>query len=472
MLYEPADICPDEANGSGTVDLTQGLTVRWQPAGDTALTAFRLCFYAPDAAGTLLYDTGRRTLPLPFYGLDCLGRAQRFAFQLAAETLAEAGLQNGGEYRLVITQWSGSESVTQGAASVFRGRTAPRLVLADLPDPLTARSYRFSAEHTQAEGDGLRRVRWQLALAGAESEPFYDSGDLLTPLLRLDWDGFLPGFRYAVRLRTVSSAGAEADTGWQTFACAYPTDPTPGALTAQNDPEGGVRLRWSPVEGAVSCTLLRQAEGAVTLQPLGSVDAEVTQLLDLTACPGRAYRWYLFPESKSTALRPLVSESVTVRGRLTLLLECEPAEEENSIYSLCAVHRFLPAEAGALGNGSSPSLQPGFGRYPPLQKDETCALQGTLSAVIGFAAPEALPAGLSLPAALSGGRAEAEALTLLSRSEKTLFLLDPALGLRQIALAGPVSLTVDRRSAALPLRVSIPWVESGSTERVGVIDPL
>lgn len=252
MLYQPTNIYPSMTGslGNGVVDVTKPLSVSWQVNGNSAMSAFQIVIYKNDAASTKVYSTGKLTSGCPFYGVDYAGSIQFFSYTITSSQMSGAGMANGNEYKMVITQWWGSSSVTQTSASVFLTRSAPSVTLGSIPSPLEVREYSFTAAYTQAQGDNLNWVRWELALVGdGEYETLKDTGKIYgTAQLRLDYDGFFSGSTYAVRCSVQTQNGIEASTGWQSFSVSYETTPLSGTLSAC--PVGGVsgvKLTFPPV---------------------------------------------------------------------------------------------------------------------------------------------------------------------------------------------------------------------------------
>lgn len=277
MLYQPTNITPSMTGGlgNGCVDATKALRVSWQVNGNSAMTAFQIVVYRNNAASTQLYTTGKLTQGCPFYGVDYAGNVQFFAYTIPASALSGAGITNGGEYKLVITQWwSASESVTQTSASAFITRATPVLSIASLPATVAVRSYTFTASYTQTQGDSLNWARWQFALVnGDEYETLRDTGRIYgTGELRFSYDGLFSGSRYAVRCSVQTQNGVEADTGWAEFNVQYAMEPIPGELNATADAAAcGIRLTFPPIrsipadiEGAYSTadSYLHLADGA------------------------------------------------------------------------------------------------------------------------------------------------------------------------------------------------------------------
>lgn len=163
MLFQPTNITPSLRGelGNGTVDATKDLTVSWQVNGNSPLTAFQIVIYQNNTSSTQVYTTGKKTDNCPFYGTNYAGAVETFSYTIPKAALSGAGITNGKEYKLVITQWwSSSESVVQTSAAAFLTRAAPSLALKSFPPVLAVRLYTFEANYTQAQGDVLNWVRW------------------------------------------------------------------------------------------------------------------------------------------------------------------------------------------------------------------------------------------------------------------------------------------------------------------------
>lgn len=251
-LYQPTNIIPSLIGsfGNGVVDAsdTNGMTVSWQVNGNSAMTAFEIKILSQNAASTVLYDTGKITSGCPFYGTDFAGRIQFFSYTISAAALSTASITNGNEYKLLITQWwSNADSITQSSASAFRTRAKPTLTISNLPEPLTARSYKFNASYSQANGDSINWVRWQIADVDKVDEPFFDTQNIYgTGELSAEYDGFFTDNTYAVRCTVQTESGVIADTDWNIFSCEYVVKPLEGLVSVCQTCTG-VKLAWDNI---------------------------------------------------------------------------------------------------------------------------------------------------------------------------------------------------------------------------------
>lgn len=251
-LFQPTNVTPSTfaGLGGGVIDVADGLTVAWQVNGNSALTAYQIAVYANDENSTLKYDTGKLSDNCPFYGIDYTGNVKFFTHSITAALLSEAGITNGGEYKIIITQWwSDTESIAQTSASVFVTRTAPAVSLVNFSQEISTRNATFNAAYTQAQGDALMWARWQIA-AGADGEEIIaDTNNIYgTAELKTEYDGFFTGNTYSVKLTIQTVNGVQATTGWQEFAVAYAETPLAGYVQAKCiRGVGGVLLQWPEI---------------------------------------------------------------------------------------------------------------------------------------------------------------------------------------------------------------------------------
>ena len=252
-LFQPTNITPSVLGelGNGTVDITQDLTVTWQVNGNSAMTAFEIVFYQNNAGSSQLYTTGKVTEGCPFYGTNYAGKVIPFSYTIPTASLTGAGMANGNTYKLVITQyWSDKDSVTQVSAAAFVTRAVPTLVIDNMPETLAAKNATFTATYTQAQGDALNWVRWQIADADHLDNPFYDTGNIYgTAQLQAQYDGFFRESSYAVQCLVQTENGVNVSTGWQTFSVDYAASSLEGAVQVRQErgDRSALLVSWSDV---------------------------------------------------------------------------------------------------------------------------------------------------------------------------------------------------------------------------------
>lgn len=236
-LFMPTNVLPSATGGTGAgcVDATQPLSVSWNVNGFSPMTAFEIVIYQNNAQSTQVYTTGKLTDGCPFYGTNYAGEAQVFTYSIPAADLLSAGIVNGGSYKLAVTLWwSANDSVTQSSASAFITRSAPVLTLDTVPDPMTGKSYTFTANYTQAQGDALDFVRWRVASGESGETILLDTGNIYgTGELACTYDGFFIGETYSVRCDVQTANGISATTGWSSFTVEYTVNDLEGVVQAE-----------------------------------------------------------------------------------------------------------------------------------------------------------------------------------------------------------------------------------------------
>lgn len=466
MLFQPSNISPDEINGSGCVDITEGLAVTWQVSGDSAMTAYKVDIYNNNAASTLIYSTGRTALAAPFWGINYKGEQQYFTAEIPAAALSEAGMVNGGEYKLLISQWwSAEDLVQQATASLFLTRSAPTVTMDTIPSPLSGKAYSFAAVYTQAQGDPIKWVRWQLAQADETAAPFVDTGNITgTGELRLDYDGFFTGEQYAVRCTVETANGIQASSGWVDFTVSYTVGPAIGQVEAQLLPEdGAVFVKWTQLSAVQGYAIYRRRAEDRVLTKIAEVDSTTGQLRDYAVRSGSSYVYYVFPAgSTSYVTEPLVSETVCVRFWFWKIIEAN--ETENGYFAPVQVHLFKVGMGGVseneFSNNNAPTLQKNFTRYPTRQPETANYLSGSVSGYIGT---------VSRAAEYTDTVRDSDRVFKLSTTENALFLADPKGHFLRIHTAQAVMLSIGHANAVMPQTMTIHWAETDSAESAAVI---
>lgn len=466
MLFQPSNISPDEIYGTGTVDLTQGMTISWRVAGNSAMTDYQIVFYENNAASTQLYTTGKVTLSTPFWGTDYNGETQYFSVTIAAATLSTAGMSNGNEYKFLITQWWGNESVAQLTASVFQGRTTPTVSISAISNPVTTKNYTFTGNYSQAQGDSIKWLRWQISESSNTADPFIDTGRIYgTGQLQVEYDGFLTGTEYAICLTVESASGQEVTTGWVTFTVTYSVAASTGSVSACRIAyDSAIWVHWDRVLTADGYSIMRQTVGESRLEKIADVDSSAGQIRDYSARSGQTYIYYVFPSGELEYLtEPMQSDPVEVKFWFWTIIEA--VEIGKNAFSAMATHVFRYGNGGVsegnFSNNNSPNIMQNFTRYPTRQGSSANYLTGSVSGYIGSISKNTVEYSDTL--------AQSQAVMDLSNSTNALFLVDPKGHFLRIHTAGAVSLSIDNKKKEMPQTVTVPWVEVGNAENVHII---
>lgn len=464
MLYQPSNITPDELNGTGTVDVTEDVEISWLVNGTSAMTAYEIAFFQNNAASTAVWTTGKVTLDTPFWGTTYDGTTEPFTVTLSG--LASQGLANGNEYKMIITQWwSANDSVTPFTASIIVARANPVVTLGSYDDPLTDKEATFTATYSQAQGDGIKWVRWQIAYADDKSNPFVDTGYIYgTGQLQVDYDGFLTDNSYSVKCTVETQNGVQGTTGWVDFDVSYTLAAAAGGATAcQLANSSSVWVSWDMVQSADGYSIMRQTVGENRLIKIADVEATAGQIRDYSARSGQTYIYYVFPEGSLAYLtEPMMTDPVKVQYWYWSIVEAEPVSGEKNTYSVIAAYYFkYNASEGQFSNNNNPQISQNFTRYPTRQGTTANYKTGTLGGYIGTID--------RMSVTYSDTISQSEALFALSNTENALFLLDPKGHFMRIHTAAATTLAIDHKSKVMPQTVTVSWVEMGSTDGVHLI---
>lgn len=264
-LFLPSNITPSTLGplGNGTVDARFDLKVSWQVNGQSAMTKYQIDILGMNTGTYVLLTSGIRTEGCPFYGKDEKGNIQFFSYTFEKDLLLSAGIINGGTYKLRITSWwSETDSIVQWSPVVFFCKDAPELTINEFPEIIREKTYRWTASYNQAQGDTVMWVRWMLAQDGNFDTPVYDSGEIVTAQLALDYNGLFDGAAYAVRCMVETESGVKADTGWKEFTVQYDTTAYDGLASAAVDKKNSaVLVRWP-----AAVEIQGKASGSYTIQ--------------------------------------------------------------------------------------------------------------------------------------------------------------------------------------------------------------
>ena len=256
QLFQPTNITPDLRGsfGGGVANMIKPyLTVSWQVNGNTPMTAFEITFYKNDGSGDQLYTTGQLTDGCPFYGFDPSGNAQLFTYSIDTIPLNRAGMYNGHEYQMKITQYWGSNgenSVEQLSPSVFVTRSQPVFIIDNkdgtpIGTTIATRTLEVVARHqNQSSSGSILWIRWMLR--NSEGTILKDTGKLygsVTPTFT--YDGLLPG-QYAINFSCETEYGMMYPGTWNTIPVSYSTSTSgiPVVASKACNGESAVSVRW------------------------------------------------------------------------------------------------------------------------------------------------------------------------------------------------------------------------------------
>lgn len=468
MLFMPTNVIPDLKSGIGlgVVDASSALKVSWQVNGDyPVMTGMKLTICLNDEESTQKYTTGKITFSSPFYGTDALGQPQYYSYSIPAADLSTAGIFNGYEYKLIITQYyqqgSQERSVTQSSASVFITRETPTFTLSAVPATVTSSSYTFTVNFSQAQGDTLDWVRYQIAQGGDTANPIYDSGNIYgAAVYTCTYGGFRSGYNYSFRATGQTSSGVLVTTGWKTFSVSYSVlTPTGGVSVGVEKDVNGVVIDWtnlSTVTGQSRWVIYREQEGSAVIVKVADVAASVRRLIDYGAASGQGpYDYLVIAANAASELIGTPVRSGEIRPvfyRWTLLTAQKQADGS---YLVTAQYHFrFNLDSGTPTNNNGPSVLQNFTPYPTVQPAPQNYLSGALKALIGT---------------VSGGK-YTDSLTLrkelmaLSVTEDPMFLKSSKGDVLRVRTNGAVTAATGENTESLAQTVTFPWIAMEDAE--------
>lgn len=472
MLFQATNIIPDLKSGIGlgVIDATSAMKVSWQVNGDyPVMTGMEITIYLNDEASTQMYTTGKVSFGIPFYGTNALGEPQYYSYSIPASTLSSAGITNGNEYKLIITQYymdgGTEESVTQSSASVFITRAAPTFTLATVPATITSSTYTFAMNYSQEQGDTLDWVRYQIAQASDTDNPIYDSGNIYgAAIFTSTYSGFRSGYNYSFRATGQTSSGVLLNTGWTTFTVSYAVSPTTGdiAVRAAND-VNGVIITWSnlnTISGQAGWTILREQDGSGVVVKVATVPVTVRRIVDYGAASGQGPYDYLIIASDGSGQfvgTPVRSGEIRPIFYRWTLLSC--TENTDGTYSVTEQYHFrFNMDSGTVSNNNSPNVLQNFTANPTVQPAPQNYRTGTLRSLIGSVKSGRYSDDLSTR----------KALMALSTAENPLFLKSSKGDVMRVRLNGNVTAAITEKTQSLAQTVSLPWIALDDAEREAI----
>lgn len=485
MLFQPTNIIPDTRTGIGfgVVDVSHGMQVSWQVNGDyPVMTAFKIVIYQNNAASTQLYDTGRLTTGCPFAGRNELGEVEFFTYTIPSSTLSSAGIANGNEYKMVITQYYtgdnySEESITQSSASVFITRSAPDFSWQYVYN-VTAPTFTFNFRLLGTQ-EHLDWVQYQITPVG-EDNAVYDSGKIYNPAsYSFTCNTLAPGTFYSMDANGQTLNGVAVN-----YHTAFTTD-SPSAVIS-----GEVPVSYNPVHSAVfinlsqvleadqatdfdTLTVYREQDGNPVWQMIDP-DCSSFFLIDYGVPNDTGpYRYHVYGTKRGdTTATPPTPPHIVTTGIVTSdicpttsawsLLVCQQyigAGTAGTIYYEKEFRFENNLSASSFSNNNEPNVMKNFTPLPTVQLSPSNYKSGTLTALIGRT---------NRGQYVEDTFALREEIMNLSTQhdvyaddlwQHRLFLKSPKGDVMEIAINGPISVEILGTIKGQPQSVSVPWVE-------------
>lgn len=129
----------------------------------------------------------------------------------AGQQLAETG--TGSEFYNLQFQ-------AANAPSAILLRTAPELTISQITSPISSATLEFTANYSQAQGDNIYSVRWQLYDNNSSTTPIADTGAIYTPVLEYEYNGLFNDQNYTIVCTVVTQNNVEVQAQ-ETFTVQY-----------------------------------------------------------------------------------------------------------------------------------------------------------------------------------------------------------------------------------------------------------
>lgn len=476
MLFQPTNIIPDTRTGIGfgVVDVSMSMQVSWQVNGDyPVMTAFKIVIYDNNAASTQRYTTGNTPLTVgcPFAGRNELGEVEFFTYTIPSSTLSSAGITNGNEYKMVITQYytegNTQASITQSSASVFITRATPSLswqCVSNVASPIF--TFDFQLPGTQ---EHLDWVQYKIT-PFAGSEAVFDSGEIYSPAsYSFTCNTLAPDTYYSIYAngQTLNGVAVESSGSFRTSA---PNGAISGEFTVTYAPgHDAVFLDFTQVYEAEQTTdfdalaVYRERDGDPVWEMVDPF-CNSYYLVDYGIPNGTGpYRYHVFgivdedttttpPTPAHIVTQGLVSGDISPCRSFWSILVCNPITSQGmQIMYMNKEYRFANnLNASGFTNNNEPNVMKNFTPLPTVQMSPSNYKSGSLAALIG-----------KVDMGQYGGDTYdlREELMALSTSQSGLFLKSPKGDVFEIAINGPVSVELSSGIKGQPQSVSVPWIE-------------
>ena len=214
-------------------------------------------------------------------------------------------------------------------------------------------------------------------------------------------------------------------------------------------------------------SIYRRSENEPKLIHVGEVDGSTYTAKDFGAKnSGGPYQYIIFAEDNEGNNAVLgTTDPITPCFDSWALLSCEETGATgevagSSTYVVQKAYRFrYNLSSGTISSNNTPNIQPTFTQYPNVQMANPLYHSGTLQGLIG-----------SVEQGRYSDTAELrDELMALGKTGNTLFLKSRKGDLWEVRISGPVTVTIEDGTEEQAQQISVPWVEIGSAEDVGII---
>lgn len=205
-------------------------------------------------------------------------------------------------------------------------------------------------------------------------------------------------------------------------------------------------------------------ENATTkeMKKLFSATEEISEIRDYSWITEVPYQYYAYARVQNKYVnRHLFNATPVCKRQLYyLLMETEQDENQINAYKVKKWWRFgNNISGGSVSNNNTPNFLTNFTEYRIKQPAARNSKNGTLTALLSNAENGKYQDTVE----------QMEELYEISKSLNTFFLKDPKGNLYMVAIAAPITQTINTKSSLQEVKISIPWEECGSAKNVSII---
>lgn len=304
-----------------------------------------------------------------------------------------------------------------GNITVFRDKGTDReLVYNFETDSLTidSLSHSFSIAY---HPDAIPISNFQWKLSNTEGDLVYDTGVIYSPVVRLDYTGFLPqDYVLTLIVQTSYSFKKEIIIPLRYEGAGIQEALRPQLQVTNLPLEACMHIEWDPDEVGPDLNeidffdfiagyeIYRLEKGKQQLKHIFSASGQATEFYDYTVANGREYSYYLYPviysqdlEERYRVANAYVTTYKTVNGNKIQLFNrasftgwvlsvLSPNEgQKNGIYRMAKQFTWIAnTSAREIRNNTNIVINEGYGRYPRIQRSRSNYLTVNLQGLIGY----------------------------------------------------------------------------------------
>lgn len=211
----------------------------------------------------------------------------------------------------------------------------------------------------------------------------------------------------------------------------------------------------------LGASVYRKERGKNALEHIVDVGGERTTIRDYGAKSRTQYQYYIFEIGEDTYTAAYTSASITPQYNGYMLLECIYDDTDGAYHVQAAYPFACNVEHSSISNNNAPNLMQNFTRYPNRQPVSSLYRSGTMSALIGTVN--------QAKGTYTDTWTLADKISALSTSTNPKFLRDMKGAIWKIETSSAITSEVNTRSAFMPIKVTIPWVEIGDASGCSIV---